>query len=128
MLSSLINNIAFLVALVAAGQVVISHEYKTHAYRRVALGVLFGGVAVLGMVNPFVFLPGVIFGGRTIVLAVAGVVGGGLTATIAAGMAAIYRYQIGGPGVVVGMSVAMLSATLGVLARSFFQLRSQIRN
>ena len=66
---------ALLVALVAAGQVVISHEYKTHAYGRIALGLLFGGVAILGMVNPFVFLPGVIFDGRTIVLAVAGVVG-----------------------------------------------------
>lgn len=125
MLSSLINNIAFLVALVAAGQLVISHEYKTHAYRRVALGVLFGGVAVLGMVNPFVFLPGVIFDGRTIVLAVAGVVGGGLTAVIAAGMAALYRYEIGGAGVYVGMSVAILSATLGVLARTWWQRRQR---
>lgn len=126
MLSSLINNIAFLVALVTAGQVVISHEYKTHAYRWMALGVLFGGVAILGMVNPFVFLPGVIFDGRTIVLAVAGVVGGGLTAALAAGMAAAFRYEIGGPGVFVGMSVAILSATLGVMARTWWQRRQQM--
>ncbi|MCC7228408.1 MAG: EAL domain-containing protein [Burkholderiaceae bacterium] len=125
MLSTLINNIAFLVALVSAGQLVISHEYKSSTNRGIVLGVLFGGVAILGMVNPFVLMPGVIFDGRTIVLAVAGVVGGGLAAAIAAAMAAIYRFEIGGPGVIVGMSVVILSATLGVLARAWWQRRPQ---
>ena len=83
MLINLINNIAFLFALVAAGQIVISRFYKKPLNRQVLLGLLFGGVAVLGMANPLSFSPGVIFDGRSIVLSVAGVVGGGVVAAIA---------------------------------------------
>lgn len=125
MLANLVNNIAFLVALVAAGQVVIARTYHYAVNRQIALGLLFGGVAILGMANPVVFMPGVIFDGRTIVLAVAGVVGGPLPAAIGAGMAAFFRYQIGGSGALVGMTVAVLSATLGVLARAWWLHRGR---
>lgn len=125
MLANLINNIAFLIALVAAGQVVISHGYKTPEHRQIVLGLLFGAVAMLGMANPVTFLPGVIFDGRTIVLAVAGVVGGALAAAIGAVMAALYRYQIGGVGAMVGIAVALLSATFGALARTWWTRRAQ---
>ena len=124
MLINLINNIAFLVALVAAGQLVLSRFHKPSLNRQVLLGIVFGGVALLGMMNPVNFAPGVIFDGRSIVLSVAGVVGGGVTAAIAAGMAAIYRYQLGGGGAPVGVTVALLSALLGVLARQWWQRRS----
>lgn len=117
MILSLINNIAFLVALVAVGQIVISHLYKNPCNRQILLGLLFGGVAILVMVNPVTFSPGIIFDGRSIVLAVAGVVGGAAAALIAAAMAAIYRYQLGGVGATLGVMVVLLSALLGVLAR-----------
>lgn len=126
MLANLINNIAFLIALVAAGQIVVSREYANPLYRHILLGLLFGGVALLGMVNPVHFSPGVLFDGRSIVLAVAGVVGGGVVATIAAAVAALYRYQLGGSGVVVGITVVVLSALLGVLARQWWQRRTHV--
>jgi PAS domain S-box-containing protein len=124
MLINLINNIAFLVALVAAGQIVISRFHKNPLNRQVLLGLLFGGVAVLGMANPLNFSPGVIFDGRSIVLSVAGVVGGGVTAVIAAGIAALYRFQLGGSGAMVGIMVVLMSALLGVLARQWWLRRS----
>ena len=123
MLINLINNIAFLVALVAAGQLVVSRFHKSSLNRRVMLGILFGGVTLLGMVNPVNFAPGLIFDGRSIVLSVAGVVGGGVAAAIAAGMAAVYRYQLGGIGAPVGVMIVLLSALLGVLARQWWQRR-----
>jgi PAS domain S-box-containing protein len=121
MLINLINNIAFLVALVAAGQIVITRFHNNALNRQILLGLLFGGVTLLGMINPVNFVPGVIFDGRSIVLSVAGVVGGGLTAAIAAVMAAIYRYQLGGAGATVGVLVVLMSALLGVLAREWWQ-------
>ncbi len=124
MLINLINNIAFLIALVAAGQLVLSRFNKPSLNRQVMLGILFSGVALLGMMNPVNYAPGVIFDGRSIVLSVAGVVGGGVTAAIAAGMAAFYRYQLGGVGAPVGVAVVLLSALLGVLARQWWQRRS----
>lgn len=114
---NLINNIAFLIALVAAGQVVILRFPENTLNRQVLFGLLFGGVAILVMANPVSFSPGIIFDGRSIVLAVAGVAGGGVTAVIAAGMAAIYRYQLGGVGATLGVMVVLLSALFGVLAR-----------
>ena len=119
MLINLINNIAFLVALVAAGQIVITRFHNNALNRQALLGLLFGGVTLLGMLNPVNFAPGVIFDGRSIVLSVAGVVGGGITAAIAAGMAAIYRYQLGGSGATVGLVVVLMSALLGVFARQW---------
>jgi PAS domain S-box-containing protein len=121
MLINLINNIAFLVALVAAGQIVIRRFHNHALNRQVLLGLLFGGVTLLGMLNPVNFAPGIIFDGRSIVLSVAGVVGGGITAAIAAGMAAFYRYQLGGSGAKVGVLVVVVSALLGVLARQWCQ-------
>ena len=125
MFINLINNIAFLIALVMAGQIVIDRFPQKTLIRQVLLGSLFGGVALLGMANPVNFLPGVFFDGRSIVLVVAGVVGGGVAAAIAAGMAAIYRYQLGGIGAPVGIFVVLLPALLGVLAQRWWQKRNQ---
>jgi diguanylate cyclase (GGDEF)-like protein/PAS domain S-box-containing protein len=121
---NLINNIAFLVALAATGQIILSLLRDKPLGRQVLLGVLFGCVALLGMLNPVVFAPGVIFDGRSIVLAVAGVVGGGVTAFIAAAAAVLYRFYLGGVGAPVGIAVAVLSASLGVLARHLWMRRS----
>ncbi len=120
MFLNLINNIAFLVALVAAGQLVISHLPRHSLNQRIVLGLLFGGVVLLGMANPVNFAPGLIFDGRSIVLAVAGVVGGGVAAAIAAAMAAIYRYQLGGIGAVIGITIILQSALLGSLAQMWW--------
>ncbi|NTV70209.1 MAG: PAS domain S-box protein [Azonexaceae bacterium] len=124
MLINLIDNIAFLIALAATGQLIVSRFHKASLKYQLVLGVLFGSVTLLGMSNPVNFAPGVFFDGRSIVLAVAGVVGGGLTAAIAACMAAFYRYQLGGIGAPVGVTVIVLAAFLGALAQQWWQRRS----
>ncbi|MBI5789851.1 MAG: PAS domain S-box protein [Rhodocyclales bacterium] len=123
MLINLVNNIAFLIALIATGQIVLSRFRKDTPGRQVMLGLLFGSVALLGMINPVTFSPGLIFDGRSIVLSVAGVVGGGVAAAIAAGIAGVYRYQMGGIGATVGVLVVLQSALLGVLARQWLLRR-----
>ncbi|TPQ27539.1 PAS domain S-box protein [Methylomonas koyamae] len=123
MLITLINNIAFLIALVTTGQLVLKRFPNNALNRQVLLGLLFGGVTLLGMLNPVTFAPGLIFDGRSIVLLVAGVVGGAITAAIAAIMAAIYRYNLGGIGAPVGLVIIVLSSLLGVLARQWWLQR-----
>ncbi len=125
MFINLINNVAFLIALVAAGQIVIDRFPQKTLNRQVLLGLLFGSVALLGMANPVNFSPGVFFDGRSMVLVVAGVVGGGVTAAVAAGMAAFYRYRLGGAGAPVGIFVSLVPALLGTLARHWWQQRTQ---
>ncbi len=125
MFINLINNIAFLIALAAIGQIVIARFHQRTSGRQILLGVLCGSVALLGMVNPVTFAPGLIFDGRSIVLSMAGVVGGGMAAAIAAGMAAAYRIQLGGIGAPVGVTVILVSAVLGVLARHWWSRRPE---
>ncbi len=120
MLINLINNIAFLVALVAAAQVVSARFQHDSFQRQLLLGVVFGLTTWLGMLNPVTFAPGLIFDGRSIVLSLTGVVGGGLAAFIAATIAALYRYHLGGVGAYVGITVIVVSALLGVLARAWW--------
>lgn len=126
MLIPLINNIAFLIALAATGLIVISRSYKNPLNRQIQLGLLFGGVAVMGMANPVSFAPGVFFDGRSIVLSVVGVVGGGVPTLIAAVIASLYRYQLGGSGMVVGIMLVLLPALLGLLARRWWLRRSPL--
>ncbi|WP_446812270.1 PAS domain S-box protein (plasmid) [Methylomonas sp. 2BW1-5-20] len=123
MLINLINNIAFLIALVATGQILLKQFHKNGLNRQISLGLLFGGVTLLGMLNPVIFASGLIFDGRSIVLSVAGVVGGSITASIAVIMAAIYRYQLGGVGAPAGILIVVLSALLGGLARQWWLQR-----
>lgn len=59
MLLNLIDNIAFLIALAAAGQLVVSRFHKFPLKYPLVLGVLFGSVTLLGMANPVSFVPGV---------------------------------------------------------------------
>ena len=120
MFNNLINNVAFLIALAALGQVVVMRFPEKTLNRQILFGMLFGSVALLGMANPVDFSPGVFFDGRSIVLTVAGVVGGTATAAIAALMAGIYRYQVGGAGAPVGIFVVFSSALFGVLARQWW--------
>jgi PAS domain S-box-containing protein len=124
MIVTLFNNVTLLIALIAAGQFVVSRFRDQSHQRQLLLGLLFAGTALLGMFNPVNFAPGLIFDGRSIVLSVAGVVGGWPAAVIAAGVAAVYRYQLGGIGMTVGITVIVQSALLGVLARHWWASRS----
>jgi PAS domain S-box-containing protein len=115
MVTQLIQNIALLVAL-AYGLQLLSHRLEGHGTRyRVAAGLLFGLVGIVGMLTPVTFAPGVIYDGRSLVLAIAGIFGGPLPAAIATVMCAAFRYYLGGDGAWVGMAVCIEAAVLGVV-------------
>lgn len=117
---NLIQNTALLVALAATYQVVGSSFQKNSVGHQMVSGMLFGGVGLIGMMTPLDFMPGIIFDGRSIILAVSGVFGGPLVASIAATMCGAYRIWLGGAGAWVGVGVIVESATLGVI---FYFLR-----
>ncbi len=115
LLLDLVHNVALLVAL-TVGYDYLANKlvHSTITYRLIS-GVLFGVVAVVGMLTPMTVAPGVIYDGRSIVLAVAGYVGGPVVAGVAAVIAAAYRVWIGGPGMVPGLLVIAEAAALGAL-------------
>ncbi len=80
---------------------------------RVAQGVLFGAIAVVGMSYPFTFVEGVIFDGRTIVVGIATIFFGPLTGAISVIMTILFRIWLGGDGVIMGMMTTLTAFVLG---------------
>ncbi|MCP4578761.1 MAG: PAS domain S-box protein [Deltaproteobacteria bacterium] len=120
--SDLISNVALLLALS------ILYSFLTRIWKhgeipgRVLGGFLFGLVAVAGMINPFNYEPGVIFDARSMVVSMAGLFGGPLTAAISTLIAGTYRLWLGGTGALTGFGVIFTSAALGV---GYYYLRQR---
>jgi len=111
---SLIQNLALLVALAAGYPVLAAHWPERRRGFPLLSGLLFGGVGLVGMLTPVTFAPGIIFDGRSIVLSVAGFVGGPLVALVAALPCAAYRAWLGGVGAGMGVAVIAEAAAVGV--------------
>ena len=116
------RNIAILLALCTGYTIIFRRWDRQSLSGRIFVGVVFGATAVIGMLTPMTFSPGIIFDGRSILISIAGLFGGGLPAVIAAAIASLFRIAIGGDGVYMGCGVIVSSAAIGVAYR---QLRLQ---
>lgn len=112
---TLVNNIALLVSLSIVHDFIMRRWKKHTGFYQIISGLLFGGVCLIGMMNPLILTPGLIFDGRSIIITIAGLFGGPLTAIITSIIAAIYRINLGGPGAIMGVSVITESAVFGIL-------------
>lgn len=116
----LVHNIALLLSLSILQSFLTRRFPRASRFYRVLLGAVFGCVAVVGMMTPLRVSPGVMFDGRSIVLSIAGFVGGPLTGVTAALITGAYRLWIGGAGAWVGIGVIVESTGFGVW---FYYLR-----
>jgi len=110
---SLVQNIALLIMLSAVLQLIIRRWHTNSLGRQTLTGVLYGAIVIVGMLTPVELAPGIIFDGRSIILAIAGLFGGPITATIAALIAGAYRLYLGGSGIIMGTLVIAESAAIG---------------
>jgi len=118
----LIFNLAILIAVsVLSGFIEARWKRKT-IQGAVLQGLLFGGTAIIGMLNPFVLSSGIIFDGRSVVLSLCALFFGPVAAIIAAVLATIYRLYLGGGGIIMGISVIISATILGLL---FHRVRQQ---
>jgi len=111
---SLVQNLALVVSLAVALEFLSRWVLRRPLLYGLTAGLLSGGVAVIGMLMPMEFSPGVIYDGRSVVLSLVGVFGGPLAATVAAIVAAAYRLYLGGAGALVGIAVIAEAAALGI--------------
>lgn len=121
MIIDFINNAALLVTLSAFMGIFIRIRKSHPVLFRILLGFWFGIIAVALMLIPFEFITGAIFDGRSIVLSIAGLFGGGISAIIAALISSTYRIYVGGPGVWAGLGTIVSCASIGYLFRRFYQ-------
>lgn len=78
-------------------------------------GLLFGSIAVIGMMNPYVFSEGIIFDGRSIVISLATLIFGPITGFLSAISALVYRVYLGGDGTIMGVFVIIFSFLWGII-------------
>lgn len=124
----LIYNLAILVSISILAGFIEKNWEKTSFIGASAQGILFGFAAIIGMLNPFVFAPGIIFDGRSVVLSICGIFFGPISAVIAAVLTLGYRIIIGGPGIFMGSAVIVSSTLIGIGAYYFRYKKRQKPN
>lgn len=111
----LIYNLTLLVALSVVSGFIDQHWKRDTQIGSIYQGLLFGAVAIFGMLQPFHFGPGLILDGRSVVISLCALFFGPYPAAIAALMAIIFRIGLGGAGVIMGVSVIIASAVIGLI-------------
>lgn len=117
---ALIQNTALLVALSTLYSLGARLRARNGAWFRVYMGLLFGAVAVAGMMTPFHYSAGIIYDGRSIVLSMAGLFGGPTVAGISALIAGAFRASLGGVGVWAGLATIIGCALVGLAFRRVY--------
>lgn len=112
----LIFNLSLLIAVSAISGFLLS-RWKSDSKEGVILqGLLFGLVAIIGMMNPFMLAPGIFFDGRSVVLSMVALFFGPVAASISAGIALVFRIYKGGDGALMGSMVILSSSSIGLIA------------
>lgn len=114
---TLIHNITLLVALSVLWTPILLLRKKYINVYRILSGILFGFSAIAAMMTPLNFFPGVIYDGRSVVIALSALYGGGIATLIASLIAAAYRILLGGVGVYAGVASIAVSALIGLFIR-----------
>ncbi len=110
----IVNNITLLLVLGFLYSVSIRRwDIKTLKGQLMA-GFLFGLAAMIGMVVPVQYSPGLIFDGRTILLGTIGLFGGAVAAAVAAGLTGVLRIWQGGVGQWAGVATILSAVFLGL--------------
>ncbi len=109
----LIFNLSLLVAVSVLSGFIITRWKRDTLQGVILQGLLFGGVALLGMLNPFELAPGIIFDGRSVVISLCTLFFGPVAGLIAMLPAFVYRLYLGGSGLITGISVISSSYMIG---------------
>lgn len=113
----LILNLSLLVALVVIATF-FERKFSTQKLPNDILqGLLFGAVAIIGMLRPAVLSPGVFFDGRSVVVSLCSLFFGEIAALLAMLMAITCRALIGGSGVYTGILSILISGLVGLYFR-----------
>ncbi len=118
----LIHNVSLLLAAALLFDMVISGRQKMKArIWQVPFGLLLGGVGVALMLTPWVFVPGINFDTRSVLLSIVGLFFGAIPALIAIAITALFRFYQGGNGALTGVLVIVATGAIGLAWRRFRQ-------
>ena len=116
-LNSLINNAALLLALVVLYDIVFSSAESNTRLKQALVGLFIGLIGMALMLNPWIFMPGLIFDTRSVLLSTAGLFFGAIPTAVAVVATGLFRVYQGGFGILTGVTVILITAGLGVAWR-----------
>ncbi|MBM4152382.1 MAG: PAS domain S-box protein, partial [Kiritimatiellaceae bacterium] len=117
----LIHILALLVTLSALSGMIKTRKTDRPYYNLVWQGLLFGSMAVLGMIHPLTLQPGLFFDGGSVILSLCGLFFGYVSVGIASSMAIFCRLLQGGIGTLMGIIVIVSSAVIGLLTQRYLK-------
>ncbi|MGB9836272.1 MAG: LytS/YhcK type 5TM receptor domain-containing protein [Candidatus Saccharicenans sp.] len=120
---SLILNVSLILALVALYSLVIRVTSFGKKAWLVLNGLVFGLTAVAAMSVAYHYSSGVIYDGRSIILSLSGLYAGTIPTIIASLIALLYRFYLGGNGLMAGLTTIIFCAATGLLFRRKFTYR-----
>jgi len=116
----MLENAALLLALVYVYSLFPPAQRKTNPILwRLCLGVLIGSIGVIIMMNPLVHQQGMLFDTSSVVIGLSGLFFGMVPTLIATAIMALYRYQLGGVAMWLGILMLSSSAVVGIIWRRF---------
>lgn len=121
-LLALTHNATLLLAIIFIYDLTLNHRACAQAYWHQALtGVGLAIAAIIIMLTPWEFAPGIVFDTRSVLLAVSGLFFGWIPTVIAMLAASAFRVYQGGEAVLTGVGVILVSGLMGILWRHFRQ-------
>jgi PAS domain S-box-containing protein len=121
---ALLENAALLVAFSTLyGLLARFRRGETAVRIRLLTGLLFGIIAIAGMLLPYRHAPGLIYDGRSIVLAMTGLFGGTEGTLVAILVAGIFRAARGGVGIWAGLATIVFCPVVGLIFRHAYHNR-----
>ena len=114
MVINLVQNMVLLLGLITLYSLASPLRSNRKTLAKIVMGFIFGGVAIIGMRIPLNYAPGVFYDGRSIILSLAGLFGGGITVLCSMVVAGVYRAFIGGNGVWAGLTTIVSTGLVGL--------------
>jgi PAS domain S-box-containing protein len=118
-----ILNTALLITLSFLYGIIKWYRPKNKIHFQLVSGFWFGLVAVSAMMIPFEYTPGTIYDGRSVVLTLAGLWGGGYATLISVIIAGAYRIYLGGAGIWAGLATILFCGLTGLAFRLLLKNR-----
>ncbi|KJF44315.1 PAS domain S-box protein [Draconibacterium sediminis] len=125
MFQALIQNAALLITLSFLYGTIKYYFGKKKLQFQIISGVWFGIVAIAAMLLPYQHEPGIFYDGRSIVITLAGLWGGGLATLLTVIIAGAYRVFLGGAGIWAGLATIVASGIIGLFFRTILKKKTQ---
>ncbi len=117
---SLTQNAALLLAVAFIYDLTTSrYLIKTGRFMQMVIGMMLGILGCILILSPWIYVPGVRFDTRSVLLGISGLFFGAIPTMVAMAMTAILRFYLGGPAAWTGVVVILATGSLGILWRYF---------